>query len=105
MDIDFPKFERGRNPAGVYRMTIDSQFIYIGCSRNLKKRFSVWKSVLKSRNKLPLDFTRMITKFETAKIEVIEIIEDVSLIRRKEMEYLWELSDTILGKFILNRNQ
>jgi hypothetical protein len=98
MNILFSAPDLPINTSGIYRMTIDGKWIYIGSSCNLRRRFLVWKhrcNVRKTKNK------KICTLFQIARFVSIDVLEFVGNDTRLERElfYIKYLSKT---EYLLN---
>lgn len=71
----------------VYRFTLDSGHFYIGSSQNLKKRIAGHKKNFCS-SKINSKETNLISSSKNIVFEIIEIVNDFSLLRIREDVYL-----------------
>lgn len=81
-------FKRGYCPAGVYKLTFDDKWFYIGSSFNLKNRATTWrckiaKGLFKNKN-----IKHILPGVSVVKFEVIKVYATISLVRDAETRHI-----------------
>lgn len=100
MNFIRPDFKVNYFPGGVYRMWINEHWCYIGGTTNLRDRFSRWKNdILKRPRKLNSNLRILLPIAHTIRFEIVEIVEDLSLVKDREFFYL---KDVFNKDFCLN---
>lgn len=101
MQFNIPSFEYGKIKIGVYRIWFNEKWMYIGSSKNLRSRFSCWKSKLQ-RKKLDkhLNIKQILGEVNTVRFEILKEYNHPSFLRKKETEFLNEYWD---NPMLLNR--
>ncbi|HTQ65352.1 MAG TPA: NUMOD1 domain-containing DNA-binding protein [Puia sp.] len=96
-----PEFKKNEIIAGVYKITIDDSWFYIGSSVNLKARISKWTSSLKNRKHFKnKNISYILNDYSVVKFEFLYCINILKDIRDIENKLLKE---NISNKFFLNR--
>jgi hypothetical protein len=74
MQFIIPTFERKEKPSGVYKITFDNQWFYIGSSKNLRTRFIAWRTMLSHKKWLKsINIKRIWNDVYVVKIEIIRL--------------------------------
>jgi excinuclease UvrABC nuclease subunit len=98
MDILFSAPNLPTNTSGVYKMTLDGKWIYIGSSCNLRKRFFAWKHRCKVRKPKNAKILSLLQIATFVSIEVLELCDnDIRL--AKELFYIKSFAK---NKYLLN---
>lgn len=94
MEFIIPPFDRKQNPAGIYKITFNDNWFYIGSSKKLRSRFRTWKVVLTKRQFLKnINIKQILDGVALVKFEIIRVYADEKLIRKAETALLkknWE---------------
>ena len=74
MEFITPTFKRKENPSGVYKITFDDLYFYIGGSTKLKSRVGHWKHRLKLGTPKNKNIKRLLPSCKLAKMEIIKLV-------------------------------
>lgn len=89
MEFIKPKFGVHDKPAGVYKITFDDTWFYIGSSTNLKNRIRKWIfSLSTGKDFKSKNIKHILPGISVIKFEVIKIYATTSLIRSSETKHI-----------------
>lgn len=101
MEFISPKFNLRNHPAGVYKMTFNGTWFYIGSSMNLRVRISNWKIYLRTKKQLHDNILAIYDKINNVLFEVIEFGNEKTEVRLLEQRHINAFKG---DKFLLNCN-
>lgn len=85
MKFQIPTFDRKQNPAGVYKITFNDKWFYIGSSKKLRSRFRTWKAMLTSPKYLKnINIRNILHEVQEVRIEIIRVYANENLIQAAE---------------------
>lgn len=88
MEFIKPKFGVHDKPAGVYKITFDDKWFYVGSSVNLKNRFRTWEFKLLNNCFKSKNIRHILPTVSVIKFEVLELLSDFSLLRKNETDII-----------------
>lgn len=85
MEFIIPEFNRKERPMGIYMIWFDDKWFYIGSSKNIRSRFSSWKTMLTKPEFLKNKNIKIILPcILSVRFEIIETYKSASWLRRNE---------------------
>jgi hypothetical protein len=101
MEIIFPPFEPNKKIAGVYKITINNKWVYIGSSVHLKRRFFHWRLAFLGK-RLPhnKNIASIIPTIKNVLFEILETLNNELDVKEREDYFL---SEYLKCQYLLNR--
>lgn len=89
MIFTLPPADKCQNVCGVYMMTLNNDWFYIGSSYNMGKRFIQWKNLLqKSRHLANTNIQYLLPGAFQISFSILEVIEDQRVLRKREHDHI-----------------
>ncbi len=93
LKFEMPPFKRGVVKSGVYKITIDDKWFYIGSTKNLRTRLGYWKTCIRIPSYRPMNMKKVLRDNSVIRFEILKELAEGDNLRAHEELFLKTVVD------------